>query len=123
MKEIIHYLGQIEACWDFITSAGEIKVDANCVASLKQRIPLYSQRDKWHIQERFPGPSSTWHQLMLIKSLIPSISTLFEDLKYLEPLSAAMKLLIEREDQDKPQSRGTVRREFEMIFTGSTAHV
>ena len=56
---------------------------------------------------------------MLIRRVIPSISTLFEDFKYLEPLSPAMKLLTEREDEDKPQSRLTVRREFEMVFTGS----
>ena len=119
MEEIIHYLEQIETCWDFITSASEINVDANCVESLKQRIPLYSQRDKRHIEEKYPVARSIWPQLMSMTRLIPSISTLFEDLKYLEPLSAAMKLLIEREDQDKPQSRGTVRHEFAMIFTGS----
>ncbi|KAF8545287.1 hypothetical protein BDD12DRAFT_976954 [Trichophaea hybrida] len=130
-EEIICYLNNVAILWSgMLGNANPKHVNLNTVEQLGRRIPKYCKIDEVHVRNSmkevvdnqyamFPGLKGSQREEILQnilqqRTLIPTLVTFFEDLKYLEPLSKAMKLLIEKESM-------SVHRSFEYMFTGGLA--
>lgn len=118
---MIRYLAHVKRIWDSILKCGQIilpysVVDSVTVAKLETLCPRYSASDKDHVSSMmkdhviFPSViDETVRKVLLenivnLPSLIPSLWTFFETLKYLEPICDALKQLIGN------KMKGTIRK-------------
>lgn len=117
---MIRYLNHIKRTWDIILRCGHTTlpysvVDDVTAEKLEGLCPKYSTSDKDYVRELmenhtiFPSVlDESLRQVLLpniisISTLIPSLRTFFETLKYLEPLCEILKRLIGN------KMKGTIR--------------
>jgi hypothetical protein len=118
---MIRYLKHIKKTWDDVLRCGHITlpysvVDAVTVAKLETLCPRHSASDKDYVSAMmqdhvlFSLVEDRSHRRALLEnitnapSLIPSLRTFFETLKYLEPICDTLKQLI------GTKMKGTIRR-------------
>lgn len=102
------YLGYISATWTGITANIDVRnvVDASSVEQLQSLAPHHSSADAKTIDDMIKtnkifttltgesDRSVVLANLHSIQSMIPSLFTFFEDLKYLEPCAKVLKALL-----------------------------
>lgn len=100
------YLAHIERVWNNICKGEVLRVQD--VHALEKRCPRFSERDSKQIEEMtkkrviFPHQSDEWRTNLLqrlnsINTLIPSLTTFFEDFKLLEQCKYCFKHIIIKE--------------------------
>jgi hypothetical protein len=89
-----------------LRAPGASREDLNYLRKLMQSGELFPDIRDGHQREMI------WTHLSTIDVPIPTIHTLFEDIKYLKPLRKAVVKLL------KPNFKGTVRQALEHAFTG-----
>ncbi len=126
-QELTHYLHRIKSTWSFILGVeGDLnsRLDANTVRRLQTRCLRYSSEDKAAVTADmdngilFPNipDQRTRHRIKVrleeIGHMIPSLHTLLEDTKYLEPCAKIVKSLL------PVKFKGTIREAYEKSHTG-----
>jgi len=126
-QELTHYLHRIKSTWSFILGwEGDLncRLDANTVRRLQTRCLRYSSEDKAAVTADmddgilFPNiPDQRTrriikYRLEQIEHIIPSLHTLLEDTKYLEPCAKIVKSLL------PVKFKGTIREAYEKSHTG-----
>ena len=106
MKEILHYMRHVSSVWDRILGdVPKAAVDEVTVSNLQTLAPARSSEDLNQVKSLidlkmiFPTISDSTRRNALLSNisgvscLIPSLWTLFENLKYLKPCCTALKKL------------------------------
>ncbi|OJD25070.1 hypothetical protein ACJ73_03562 [Blastomyces percursus] len=128
-KEVEHYLVcHVMGIWTAILSGRTewmLQLDVDTVEYVQQRAPGKCLKDRQALKEKinagtlFPfvtdleERNAIWQNLLRITTLIPSLYTFFEDIKFLMPLTKIMKRLL-------GETLGeSIRQSLEEIFTGN----
>ena len=128
-EEISHYLHHIYRAWSKVMDgnlAHMAKVDLRTIRALEARSPAYSFTDAACLERRIrigelfasfsePEREQIWIRLQAFPGTIPSFTTFFEDLKYLEAIADCLKSLV------RPPYRQSVRQGFCAAFDQSSA--
>jgi hypothetical protein len=127
-QEILHYLDHIWKVWYFILAGDSDlmrKTDRFTVEALQLRAPHASGDDISQLKTLFDAGKlfpkireeekrqSIWNNISQIACLIPSLYTLFEDLKLLSPCVKIIKELIDR------PFKGSLHDMMEQHFSGA----
>ncbi|KAH6704267.1 hypothetical protein BKA61DRAFT_493502 [Leptodontidium sp. MPI-SDFR-AT-0119] len=127
-EEILHYLDHIFQMWSFILG-GDMdlmsKTDRFTVEALQLRAPQASEDDFSYLKSLFDSGKvfprireeekrrSIWNNIATVAYLIPSLYTLFEDLKLLSPCVKIVKALID------PPFKGSLHEMMKQQFSGT----
>ncbi|PPJ60726.1 hypothetical protein CBER1_11370 [Cercospora berteroae] len=115
-EEMINYLQHIAKSWEQITSLAQDAVDIGTVKALEGLAPAFSQSDSasvrqaMHLKTLFPSIDDEQERCELLRNilatstLIPSLLTFFESLKYLEPCAKVLRSLL------PPRMKRTIRQ-------------
>lgn len=136
-QEIGYYLSTIHTFWAQIMGEHPEYLNGEAVKLLELRAPKLDINDRNHVQEIFNEKSQHQNSYLLLPKLddyfernairdkvleyswvIPSLSTLFEDLKFLEPLSLAVRML-----HGIKTSHKSTFQEYRALHTHASDHI
>ncbi|KAM3064702.1 hypothetical protein ACMFMF_011794 [Clarireedia jacksonii] len=123
-EEISHYIEVIRRTWSKILSDDATlmeKLDEDTVKSIELRVPAVSRLDAGFVKEQMKTKAlfrhtidpvvrrNIEHKVLELDYLIPSIFTLFKDLRFLEPVSKAIRAILPEPDDKKRTLRESLR--------------
>ncbi|QKX62573.1 uncharacterized protein TRUGW13939_09734 [Talaromyces rugulosus] len=122
-EEIFNYINHIYEIYTFILNNRQElmpMVDYESVRNIRGRIPSMCHADFDYLDIEFRSRrllpaiqdqntrDEIWEQLMKVKTIIPSMYTMLQDMYYLEPLSSAMKGLLGNAKPSVDQALGKI---------------
>ncbi|KAM3074504.1 hypothetical protein ACMFMF_006511 [Clarireedia jacksonii] len=131
-EEIAHYIEVIRKTWSKIVSNDATlmeKLDEDTVKSIELRVPAVSRLDAEFVKEQMKTKAlfrhtadtvlrrNIEHEVLELDYLIPSIFTLFKDLRFLEPVSKAIRAILPEPDDKKR----TLRESLRFLYVASTS--
>jgi hypothetical protein len=115
-QEVARYLDWVSIAWGELAGANHPLVDRELADMMELRAPAVSDVDRGVLARLCDvphngGKDAIYENIRRANNRIPTLHSLFQDLKYLEAMAGPMKLLA-------GPTKLTVRQSFEHMFVG-----